>query len=161
MFQQKLERRKEMKATWIIAVSILIFAGTTIVAQTADAGKTEAAIRHAVDEVSAALAANDVNKLRTIFADDYAFINPNGMLLTRSQSLGSIEDGSVKFLAFKLDDVQIRVYGDSAVATAKVTVKMTDRGAEVSGTSRNTMVFTTKAGSWKLVASQATPIKAN
>ena len=147
-----------MKTILIIAISLLLFVSVTAIAQT-DPGKSEAAIRQSIKELSVALGANNVSKLESLFADEYAFINPNGVLLTRSQSLESIQNGSVKFTSFNLEDLQIRIYGDTAVVTARATVKMTDRGTERVGISRNTMVFTIRDGAWRLVASQATPIK--
>lgn len=149
-----------MKSFLVIAILSITVTGTAAGQTKEHGGSTpdETVIQQTMQEVSHALAANDVDKLERLYADDFTFISPKGLLLERSESLGSLRNGSVRFDSFTLQDLRVRVYGNSAVVTAKATVKMKNDGVEISITSRNTMILVKSNGSWKLAATQATPI---
>jgi ketosteroid isomerase-like protein len=50
----------------------------------------------------------------------------------------------------------VRVFGDAAVVTGRITIKGTYKGQSIDGSYRYTDVFARKGGQWLCVASQST-----
>lgn len=121
----------------------------------------EAAARQLLSDVASALTKSDADALEKLYADDFTLINPMGILMTKSQSLGGIRSKAVKFETFVHDDLKIRIYQNSAVATALVRVTGTNNGKDMATTSRNTMVLVKINGKWRLAATQATATAAD
>ena len=91
-------------------------------------------------------------------ADDYTFISPRGALRTKAQILADFKSGEIKFEGYDLDDLQVRVYGDTAVVTGRSTQKGKAYGQDAAGQYRFTRVYVKKDGSWKSVAFQSTRV---
>ena len=90
-----------------------------------------------------------------MIAPEWSVIHTTGETLTRSQVLEMCRKPPVPIESFTIDDVSVRVFGDSAVVTGRTTVT-------VGGTSpatvklRFTDVFIRRSGRWLAVASHAT-----
>ena len=118
----------------------------------------EQAIRQLMSELANAQQKGDTATLDRIWADDCTFINSSGELQTKAQRLAEIKSGELKFESMRRDDVQVRVYGDTAVVTSRGTVKGQRRGQDFSGQSRGTSVYVKKQGRWQVVATHVTRI---
>jgi len=69
------------------------------------------------------------------------------------------KSGAVKFDSRELSDLNVRVYGNSAVVTGRVTQKSTENGKDTSGENHFTRVYVKEKDRWVVsVAQQATPI---
>jgi ketosteroid isomerase-like protein len=101
---------------------------------------------------------NDIAMLERIWADDHIFINTFGVVQTKAERLADAKSGTRKIDSFHLDDVQVRVYGNTAVVTSHATIKMQLRGQELSFQARGIDVYVKKNGRWQVVAAQATRI---
>ena len=148
----------------IFVVVVLIIAATAItLGQTngkraSQSGNTEQAIRQLVSELDNAQQQHDTATLDRIWADDLTFTNPAGEVLTKAQRLASRKSGETKSESFRSDDVQVRLYGDTAVVTSRATVKGQRQGQDIGGQFRITSVYVKRQGRWQLVAGQATRI---
>ena len=92
---------------------------------------------------------------RGLFAEDWSGVDSRGTRFDKGQGLALIE-GSV-FTGFVLDKLHVRVYGDSAVATGRVTFSGTFNGLQY--TDRRSVFTNTwirKDGRWQQVASHFT-----
>jgi len=58
------------------------------------------------------------------------------------------------------EDMKVRVYGNVAVATSRVTIKGQYSGKQTSGQYRSIHVWVKAAAGWQLVANQITPVAA-
>ena len=58
------------------------------------------------------------------------------------------------------EDMKVRVYGNVAVATSRVTIKGQYSGKQTSGQYRSIHVWVKGAAGWRLVANQITPVAA-
>ena len=76
----------------------------------------------------------------------------------RAQRLAEIQSGNRKLELFSVTDVQVRVYGDTAVVTSRAMLKGQRQGQDISGQFRGIDVYVKKQGSWQVVAAQATRI---
>ena len=93
-------------------------------------------------------------------AEEYVYTDPNGQLSNKKDSLDAAKAGATKIVSFKIRDVKVHVYGDSAVLTGQTQLKgKDDNGTDISGDYRWTDVFIRREGRWQAVASQATAIQ--
>ena len=63
-----------------------------------------------------------------------------------------LTSGDLKFQSITTDDVQVRVYGDTAVETGLSTMIGQDKGKTVPRDTRFTRVWAKQQGHWRLVA---------
>ncbi len=89
---------------------------------------------------------------------DYTVINEWGQVLTKAQILDGFKSGALKFESREQSDLNIRVYGNTAVVTGRVTQKAMENGKDTSGEHRFTRVYVKEKGNWISVAVQATTI---
>lgn len=89
--------------------------------------------------------------------DDWTVTDFSGRVLNKRQV---IEEGFAsqdrRIISAELDDLRVRVYGDSAVVTGKSKISGEYRGTAVNVVTRFTDVFVRRARKWQAVASQAT-----
>src|SRR5918911_1389012 len=70
----------------------------------------------------------DATALDRIYADDFIGIGPSGTVRIKPQVISDFTSGHLKFQSITTDDVQVRVYGDTAVETGRSTMNGQDRG---------------------------------
>jgi ketosteroid isomerase-like protein len=121
-------------------------------------GNDEQAVRQLLDEISAALGHADTAALDRIYADDYTLVNESGVVTTKAPRLAAIKSGELKYESVAFDEVNIRLYGNTAVATYRVTSKGQSKGQAIGGQFRATSTYVKIKGRWQLVAAQVTPI---
>ena len=147
----------------ILIVTLLVAASSFVFSQPTRSspnqkGNDEQAVRQLLNETSAALGRNDTAALDRIYADSYTLTNENGVLLTKAPRLAAIKSGELKFESVAFDEVNVRLYGNTAVATYRVTSKAQFKGQEAGGQFRSTVTLVKMKGRWQLVAAQTTRI---
>lgn len=80
----------------------------------------------------------DAATLDDMLADDFVGIGARGFMLTKEQWLARYTSGDLRQHSFTWDDVQVRVYGDAAVATGRQTQQGTFQGNDIAGQFRVT-----------------------
>ena len=100
----------------------------------------------------------DPETLAPLLADDFVLVGPLGFMLDKQQFLGSRRSGDLKHDSFTFDDVQVRVYGDSAVVVGTQTQKSAYQGRDASGRFRVTLITTQQRKRWVLVGVHLSPI---
>src|SRR5215471_1199006 len=91
----------------------------------------EEAIRRLDNERIQAQIHADAAALDRIYAADFIGLGPSGTMRTKSQVLSDFTSGELKFQSITTDDVQIRVYGNTAVETGRSTMVGQDKGRVV------------------------------
>ena len=94
----------------------------------------------------------DATTLDRIYADDFIGVGPSGRVRTKPQVISDFTSGDLKFQSITTDDVQVRVYGDTAVETGRSTMIGQDKGQTVPRDTRFTRVWVNQQGRWRLVA---------
>jgi ketosteroid isomerase-like protein len=140
----------------VIAV-IIVALGSLTVAQTKSARRTQTAtvvevIRRLDQERIQAQIHADAAALDRIYADDFIGIGPSGTVRTKPQVLADFTSGDLRFQSISTEDVQVRVYGNTAVETGRSTMNGQDKGQVVPRDNRFTRVWVKKQGHWRLVA---------
>jgi ketosteroid isomerase-like protein len=93
--------------------------------------------------------------LRTL-AEDYVAITPLGQVTTKLETISARRSGQLRYEAMNITDMVVRVYGDTAVVTARAEVKGHQLGEDFSGPYRYTRVWVRRNGQWQTVSYQAT-----
>jgi uncharacterized protein (TIGR02246 family) len=94
----------------------------------------------------------DAAALDRIYADDFIGVGPSGTVRTKPQVLADFTSGNLKFQTITTDDVQVRVYGNTAVETGRSTIIGQDKGKAFPRDNRFTRVWVKQQGRWRLVA---------
>jgi ketosteroid isomerase-like protein len=94
----------------------------------------------------------DATALDRIYAADFIGVGPSGIVRTKPQVILDFTSGDLRFRSITTDDVQVRVYGDTAVETGFSTMIGQDKGKTVPRDTRFTRVWVKQQGRWRLVA---------
>jgi ketosteroid isomerase-like protein len=100
----------------------------------------------------------DTEAMDALLSDDWVVIEPDGNLVSKAQNARNFKDGSVAFEAMDPSEVKVRVYGDAAVVTSRVHVKLKVKGEKVDTHVRVTEVYVRQGGKWQCVSTQVTSI---
>ena len=126
----------------------------------APATDSSAEIKKLMAELAAALAKNDADALAKFYADDYHLVTPQGVDQPKAERLADMKSGKSKFESFEYTDINVRSYGDMAVAISTVKAKGVLSGQPSPPEIRATLVFYKTKDGWKVVSGQATPVAA-
>jgi ketosteroid isomerase-like protein len=94
----------------------------------------------------------DRKELDRIYADDFIGVGPSGTVRTKPQVISDFTSGELNFQSITTDDVQIRIYGNTALETGRSTMIGKDKGKAVPRDNRFTRVWVKQQGRWRLVA---------
>jgi ketosteroid isomerase-like protein len=89
-------------------------------------------------------------------SEDYVAITPLGQVATKREVITARRSGQLRYEAMNITDMVVRVYGDTAVVTARADVKGHQLGEDFSGPYRYTRIWVRKNGQWQVVSYQAT-----
>jgi len=145
-----------MRITFVLA--LLAFSATsTALGQKQNAGNDQAksidqTIRQLDSERIQAQIGADTVALKRIYADDFIGVGPSGTVRTKPQVISDFTSGGLRFQSITTDDVQVRVYGNTAVETGRSTMIGQDKSKVVPRDNRFTRVWVKLRGNWQLVA---------
>jgi ketosteroid isomerase-like protein len=144
----------------ILTVALLSFGRQQSVAQGADAA-AEQEVRQTIKKYRTALLQKDAATLGQIWADDYIFTNGAGETHSKAERLAHLKSGATSLDSIsEEEDMKVRVHGNVAVATGRLTIKGQYSGKQASGQYRSLNVWVKGAAGWQLVANQLTPVAA-
>ena len=145
-----------MRRTLVIAVLLLtavfVALGQKQSARTSQRRSVEQAIRQLDNERIQAQIHADAAALERIYAGDFIGVGPSGTVRTKAQVIADFTSGDLKFQSITTDEVQVRVYGDTAVEIGRSTMDGQDKGKAVPRENRLTRVWVKQRGRWRLVA---------
>jgi ketosteroid isomerase-like protein len=107
-------------------------------------------------EFTQAIVKNDPEAIGRFVTDDWIIINADGGIINKERFLEVIKSGALTHEMMESDDIQVRVYGDSAVVTALTRTKGKFMDQEFSTQERATDVFVKLDGRWRCALSQLT-----
>ena len=141
-----------------LVTTVLAFALTSIVMaqEQSDAGTQRSNIEQVIrqldgERIQAQIGA-DAAALDRIYADDFIGVGPSGTVRTKKQVILDFTSGTLKFQSITTDEVQVRVYENTAVETGLSTMNGKDKGKAVPRNTRFTRVWVKQQGRWRLVA---------
>jgi ketosteroid isomerase-like protein len=108
-------------------------------------------------EWARAIVANDAAAIGRFMSDDWVIVSENG-ISERPHFLHLVESGDLTHSAMEMADgtARVRIYGDTAVLTGRVTNTAHYKGDEFHADEWTTDVFVKLNGEWKCVLSHIT-----
>lgn len=120
--------------------------------------EVERHLRQLDDEWVKALVRRDVEALARITADDFFFAYPlEGD--DKAQFIADVTSGNLKVEHISREQVSVRVFGNTAVLTARDSGTWLYQGRELSGQYKIIKVYSQREGRWQLCAFQACPMQ--
>jgi ketosteroid isomerase-like protein len=100
----------------------------------------------------------DSSYTRRLEAENCTVVWPDGSIVNKQEDLKSMS-GDIVFSGFKIDDLQVRLYGDTGIVVGQGTIRA-HQGKQnlLGGKFVWTDTFIKQDGAWKVVASQVTPV---
>ena len=124
-----------------------------------EARAAEREVRALEAAMSEAIVKADLEAFDRLLADDFTHTNQSGKFRTKAQWLANHKPGQSSYDAFPVDDLAVRIYGDTAVVTGRSTPKGRDsKGQPIAGQFRFLRVWARRDGRWQAVAFQGTRI---
>ena len=119
--------------------------------------EAEQKVRQINKEWVVALERSDTATLNQLMAEDcifsYALDGDD-----KAQFISDIDSGNLRVASLKRDNVEVRIYGPTAVVLAYDTADWRYKGQHIQGYYRTIQVYTECDGQWQMVATQASPI---
>jgi len=143
---------------WTLVIAVLALTLTSIApgqeqsASRDQRSSVEQVIRQLDNERIQAQIGADAVALDRIYADDFIGVGPSGTVRTKPQVISDFTSGDLKFQSITTDEVQVRVYENTAVETGLSTMVGQDKGKAVPRDTRFTRVWVKQQGRWRLVA---------
>jgi ketosteroid isomerase-like protein len=153
---------------------LLLLAGITVTglvsAKSDDSrgSKAEREIRELESQLGRAVVKGDRAFFERALGEDFTHTSHSGQFKTRAEWMvenkfenreGKPQPGKTHYEAFEVDDLAIRIYGDTAVVTGRSTPKgRTAKGDPIRGKYRYLRVWVKRGGRWQVVAFEGTRI---
>ena len=117
---------------------------------------TQEEVLRVEEEFSQAIVKNDAEAVGRFLADDWIIIDPDGGIIDKARFLDVIKSGTLTHEMMESDDTRVRIYGNTAIVTARTTTKGKFNGQVFTTQERATDVFVKQNGQWQCVLSQLT-----
>ena len=120
--------------------------------------EVETHLRQMSDEWVKAMVRADASVLDRVLADDFYFTYPlEGD--DKASVISDLTSGELKVEHFVRDHVSVRVFGSTAVLTARDAVTWLYHGREIAGQYKVLIVFAERGDRWQMCAIQACPMQ--
>jgi ketosteroid isomerase-like protein len=100
----------------------------------------------------------DTSALDRIIADDWMCIDGAGLLITKRELLERVANKPSSFDAHVFDETTLRIFGDAAVVTGRLSGSGHDENGPFRLQQRFTRVYVRRDNSWQAVATQVTVV---
>ncbi len=115
-------------------------------------------LRQMNDEWVKAVMRADAPTLDRLMAEDFYFTYPlEGD--DKAQFIGDVTSGDLKIKHISREQLNVRVFGNTAVLTARDSATWIYHGRELAGQYKVLIVFAERNGSWQMCAIQACPMQ--
>jgi ketosteroid isomerase-like protein len=91
-------------------------------------------------------------------ADDFVSVTANGKVKTKDQVVHEFAAPGFSMEPYEPTEVQVRVYGDTAIVTGRVYQRFSRGGMRYEIDARYTDVYSRRRGRWMLVTAHASPV---
>ena len=95
---------------------------------------------------------------KRIEADDFTVVWFDGKIVSKEEDVETYESNDAVFSEFKIDDLKVRFYGDTAIVVGEGSIRARTKTQDLSEKYVWTDTFVKMGAEWKAVASQVTPV---
>ena len=103
------------------------------------------------NEWDRAMVENDVEAIGRYMAEDWIIVGPDGSIGDKPTFLQLVKSGALSHDEMTSEDVRVRVYGDTAVVTARGVSGGKYQGQAFREVERSSCVFVRQQGQWRCV----------
>ena len=143
----------------LLALASGLHARATHPQTNANGARDEEVVREIVDlerQSKEAAIHRDATFSERTLADDYVAISPLGQVIGKAETVAARKSAQLRYDSIEVSDMVVRLYGNTAVVTARADVRGRELGEEFSGPYRFTRVWVRRNGHWLTVSYQAT-----
>ena len=138
----------------LACVALLLWAG--LYAQTPQTDDTDRAEIVRLEKVwNNAHVLGDADALDRLWSDDLEVAVPKMPVMNKKELVAFVRSGRMKFTVYDTSDVNIRIFGQTAIVTGGLQRKRTINGNEVNDNWRFTKVYVRGASGWHVVSFHA------
>jgi ketosteroid isomerase-like protein len=105
-----------------------------------------------------AIERQDAAAFERLAAEDFRFVEEDGRVLNRAQYIAARSHNPENVESAVQDEIEVRLYGDAAIATGRSITRGTRDGAPFMHRFRWTDVYVRRAGRWQAVSGQLTAL---
>lgn len=98
---------------------------------------------------------NDFPKLEKVLAEDLFYLHSTGVADTKASYIGSLKSGKQRYSSGKINDLKLRVYGNTAVINGDANFEFVTDGKPGKAHLKYTHVFVKGGKGWQLVSHQS------
>ena len=154
----------------ILITLALLAAGAALAQNAATVGQVgtrdEQEVRELEQQLAKAVVRGDRDFFERNLADDFTHTSHTGAFKTKAQWMSESKfsdarqsPGATRYDAFELDELAVRVYGETAVVTGRSTPKgTTAKGELITGQFRFLRIWVKRQSRWQAVAFEGTRI---
>jgi len=106
----------------------------------------------------AAYLQGDAELFDRIWIEGFIFTFPFGQCANKAQEVANIKCGDLAFESLSTDNMNVRLYGKTAVMTGRLMINGRNKDQDISGQYNYTNVLGMKRGAWQIVASHTVHI---
>ena len=150
-----------MKTFLFGLLALWCICGCAMGQQTPASKGDEATIRELEAKWDAAAVKGDVTAYEQILADRFILTGTDARVQTKSEFLGALKSGHLKYLTSKGEDLKVFLYGDAAIVSGRWTGKFIENGKTFDSVERYTSSYARQNGQWRCTSSHSTSIKSN
>ncbi len=114
-------------------------------------GKAEEELIGVANEWDRAMVENDAEAIGRYMADEWTIIGSDGSVGDKATFLGLVKSGALSHDVMESDELKVRVYGDTAVVTARGVSGGKYEGQAFREVERSSCVFVRQEGQWRCV----------
>ena len=144
-----------MKYASAVLVAFAALAMISVVRASAAGDEDKQAVAMLDTKYQAAVEKNDAAGMDRILADDFILVTGNGKTHTKADLMAEARSGRVVYEHQSDSEQIVRVWGDTAVVTAKLWEKGTDQGKPFEYTLWFSDTYTRTPAGWRYVFGQA------
>jgi ketosteroid isomerase-like protein len=108
-------------------------------------------------ELIAAIGSRDLPSYERLVADDYVALR-GAARQTKEQVIAGYQAGSLAYRDLGIEDVEVKVFGEVAVLSARTTGQRIENGQESPNRVRYLRVWARREGTWQAVVQMAVPL---
>ena len=147
-----------------LALATMLLCGlpAALAAAPASQSRAEREVRAAEQQLNDALSRVDVPTVDRLWADDFQFVHPDGHVSSKAKRLAGLKpaDPAAPALVSTLDDMEVRVYGQTAVVLVRTSWRGTADGKPFVSPYIATHVWVRWLKGWRLVSAQVAEVAA-
>jgi ketosteroid isomerase-like protein len=120
-----------------------------------------AAVKKAEAAMREALVHSDTKAMARLLTDDFVRTPPTTPATTKTEWIGQIESGRLRYVSFEVQDAKYRGYGDTVLVNSVAKIRARTSTGEADLMLRLLAVWVKQNGEWREAAVQGNPMPGN